>query len=205
MRCSRPRSANSQSFRRHRATRAPAPPSPSRRVPSHVPDRASTAHARDGLGAPARSEQRRRPRHRHRCGRNSPTLPGACNAPDPPGCAASRRSIFATDRRPANASTRSGFHSPAGRRRRKGRSSRASGRVGGTALRACACHYLLRHVAWYTRSAATARKLPSRTILSTPGMRSTVAVSTACSRRAPGLGGRTTRACTMRGRRRSCT
>src|SRR5436190_2119802 len=58
--------------------------------------------------------------------------------------------------------------------------------------------------AWYSRLAITATKLPSRTTFITPGIFSTWLLSSELST-APGLGGRSTRPCTMFGSRRSCT
>ena len=55
-----------------------------------------------------------------------------------------------------------------------------------------------------SRSAATARKLPSRTTATTPGRRR-IAASSTDSSCAPGEGGRTTRPNTMFGKRTSCT
>lgn len=59
-------------------------------------------------------------------------------------------------------------------------------------------------MACHSSCATTARKLPSRTTLTTPGIFSTAALSTPVST-APYDGGRTMRACTMPGRRMSCT
>ena len=68
-------------------------------------------------------------------------------------------------------------------------------------------HVALRLLAAFTAAhsvvAVTARKLPTRTTLCRPLMPATLPSSTLCSV-APIAGGRTTRACTMPGTRKSC-